>query len=323
MNPETGLSLWKPYQPTAQAPWNLERAVHLHRRAALAAPWSVLKRDLAGTPREAVDRLLAAERNEAFESLAHTIGEAALSSDNSARLKAWWFYRMLLSPDPLTERLALMWHNHFATSNAKVRNAGYMLGQYDLMRRHALGSFRELLQDMSKDPAMLVWLDSNNNVKGKPNHRLVTNLFGDMNVINKMFGWDSDVDRTRKLAYALSHPLKPVEISQSEAPCQEHVIEKPNDVNDHMVPIRHTTYEPELTVGSGIRCVTGRHFEGGSDLGYNRMNFRWGNVGTFQISPGSHMWQVVNKYYKADEPVPMTATRCPEKSTPSCGQYPV
>ena len=73
-----------------------------------------------------------------------------------------------------------------------------------------------------------------------------------------------------------------------------------------MVPIRHTTYEPELTVGSGIRCVTGPEFDGGSDLGYNRMNFRWGNVGTFQISPGSHMWQVVNKYYKADEPVPIT-----------------
>ena len=72
------------------------------------------------------------------------------------------------------------------------------------------------------------------------------------------------------------------------------------------MPIRHTTYEPELTVGSGIRCVTGAEFDGGSDLGYNRMNFRWGNVGTFQISPGSHMWQVVNKYYKSNEPVPIT-----------------
>ena len=144
------------------------------------------------------------------------------------------------------------------------------------------------------------------NVKGKPNHRVVTNLFGDMNVINKMFGWKNDVERTSKLAYALSHPLKPVEISQSEAPVQEHVIEKPEDVNKWVVPIRHTTYEPELTVGSGIRCVTGPQFDGGSDLGYNRMNFRWGNVGTFQISPGSHMWQVVNKYYKTDEPVPIT-----------------
>ena len=138
-----------------------------------------------------------------------------------------------------------------------------------------------------------------NEVKGKPNHRVLTNLFGDINVINKMFGWKDDPDRVRKLAYALSHPLKPVIIPHSEAPCQEHVVENPKDVNEYMVPIRHTTYEPELTVGSGIRCVTGPQFEGGSDLGYNRMNFRWGNVGTFQISPGSHMWQVVNKYYKS------------------------
>src|SRR5262245_16007101 len=117
-----------------------------------------------------------------------------------------------------------------------------------------------------------------NNVKGKPQHRVVTNLFGDMNVINKMFGWANDVERTAKLAHALSHPLKPVEIPQKDAPCQEYVIKNPDDVNKYMVPIRHTTYEPELTVGSGIRCVTGPQFDGGSDLGYNRMNFRWGNV---------------------------------------------
>ena len=79
---------------------------------------------------------------------------------------------------------------------------------------------------------------------------------------------------------------------------QEHVILNPDDVNKYMVPIRHTTYETELTVGSGIRCISFDQFDGGTDLGYNRMNFRWGNVGTFQISPGSHMWQVANKYYK-------------------------
>ena len=145
-----------------------------------------------------------------------------------------------------------------------------------------------------------------NKVKGKPNHRVLTNLFGDIKVINKMFGWKDDAERVKKLAYALRHPLKPVEIPQHEAPCQEHVIKSPEDVNEHMVAIRHTTYEPELTVGSAIRCVTGPQFDGGSDLGYNRMNFRWGNVGTFQISPGSHMWQVVNKYYKSKEKVPIT-----------------
>src|SRR6201990_3110833 len=99
-----------------------------------------------------------------------------------------------------------------------------------------------------------------NKVKGKPNLRAVTNLFGDMNVINKMFGWADDVERTRKLAYALSHPLKPVVIDGKDAPCQEHVVENPKDVNEYMLPIRHTTYESEATVGSGIRCVTGEHF---------------------------------------------------------------
>src|SRR5271166_4589802 len=144
------------------------------------------------------------------------------------------------------------------------------------------------------------------NVKGKSNHRVLTNLFGDMNVINKIFGWKDDVERTRKIAEAFRKPLKPVIISQEEAPVQEHVILDPKDVNEYMVPIRHTAYETELTVGSGIRCISFDQFDGGTDLGYNRMNFRWGNIGTFQMSPGSHMWQVANKYYKAELPIPLT-----------------
>jgi Leu/Phe-tRNA-protein transferase len=55
------------------------------------------------------------------------------------------------------------------------------------------------------------------NVKGKPNVRAVTNLFSDINVIDKMFGFDGPVDRTRKLAHAITHPLPPVEVWQDEA----------------------------------------------------------------------------------------------------------
>ena len=145
-----------------------------------------------------------------------------------------------------------------------------------------------------------------NNVKGKPNHRVVTNLFGDMAAINRMFGWDGDKDRTIKLARAINKPIAAEEIAHADAPCQQVVIEKPADVNPYLVAIRHTALEKELTIGSGIRCVTGRAFAGGSDLGYNRMNFRWGNVGTFQISPGSHMWQVVSEAYRKKETVPLT-----------------
>jgi len=144
------------------------------------------------------------------------------------------------------------------------------------------------------------------NVKGKPHVRAVTNLFSDINVIDKMFGFDGPIDRTRKLAHAITNPIKPVEISQDEAPCQEEVITDDLDVNKWITAIRHTELEPELTIGSGNTVVIGDYFDGGSHIGYNRMNFRWGNVGTLQISPGSHMWQIMTEHYHDDEPIPLT-----------------
>ena len=143
-------------------------------------------------------------------------------------------------------------------------------------------------------------------MKGKPHARAITNLFSDTRVIDKMFGFDGPGDRTRKLAHALNNPIKPVVVDGKDAPCQEHFITGDVEVNKWITAIRHTALEPELTIGSGIRCVVGRYFDGGSDLGYNRMNFRWGNVGTFQISPGSHMWQVYTEHYEDDQPIPIT-----------------
>jgi uncharacterized protein (DUF1800 family) len=83
---------------------------------------------------------------------------------------------MLYSPHPLREKLTLFWHNHFATSNAKVRNVGYMLRQYDLLHRYALGSFRAMLREMSTDPAMMVWLDTSQSKKGMPNENYAREL---------------------------------------------------------------------------------------------------------------------------------------------------
>ena len=78
------------------------------------------------------------------------------------------------------------------------------------------------------------------NVKGKSHARAVTNLFSDIGIIEKMFNWDGPVDRTKKLAYALTHPMASVEISQDEAPVQEHVITDDLDVNKCITAIRHT-----------------------------------------------------------------------------------
>ena len=94
---------------------------------------------------------------------------ASLDYNNEAELRAWWLLRILQTPLPLQERLTLFWHNHFATSNAKVRNLHYMFGQNQLLRRNALGSFRTMLAEISKDPAMMIWLDTSLNKKGTAN----------------------------------------------------------------------------------------------------------------------------------------------------------
>jgi uncharacterized protein (DUF1800 family) len=79
---------------------------------------------------------------------------------------------MLFGLDPLGERLALLWHNHFATSNLKVNDLGAMLAQNEFFRRHARARFGELLRSVVPDPAMLVWLDADVNRKGQPNENL-------------------------------------------------------------------------------------------------------------------------------------------------------
>ncbi len=145
-----------------------------------------------------------------------------------------------------------------------------------------------------------------NKVKGKPHARAITNLLADMNVVDKLFGYENPQERTRKIADAMTHPLRPVEVPQDQAPCQEEVITDDLDVNKYITAIRHTELESELTIGSGISCIIGDYFKGGSHIGYNRMNFRWGNIGTFQASPGSHMWQVITEHYKDEKPIPLT-----------------
>ena len=172
---------WRPYEPDEQAPWNLRRAVHLHRRAGFAGTWEDLQRDLKQGPQEAVDRLLAgnspaSKTAEEFEATSRLLADAAVASGNIQRLKAWWLYRMLFSPDPLGERLALVWHNHFATSNRKLADAAMMRRQNDLFRQFARAPFGELLTRVVKDPAVLVWLDADSNRREHPNENLAREL---------------------------------------------------------------------------------------------------------------------------------------------------
>jgi uncharacterized protein (DUF1800 family) len=81
----------------------------------------------------------------------------------------WWLDRMVRTSRPLVERMTLVWHDWFATSNSGVGSQRLMLKQNALFRQHSLGSFRELLLDVTKDPAMLVWLNGSDNSKYSPN----------------------------------------------------------------------------------------------------------------------------------------------------------
>src|SRR5437868_2307249 len=168
---------WAPYRPSASSPWDLKKVGHLYRRAAFGGNWSELQTGLSAGPEKTIDLLLRGgpgqeQLDQQTAEMARTIADA----NNGKQAPAWWLYRMLYSAHPLREKLTLFWHNHFATSNAKVNNARFMLDQYRLMHRHALGNFRSLLQDMSTDPAMMVWLDTGLSKKGMPNENYAREL---------------------------------------------------------------------------------------------------------------------------------------------------
>ncbi|HEY6149532.1 MAG TPA: DUF1800 domain-containing protein [Gaiellaceae bacterium] len=81
----------------------------------------------------------------------------------------WWLDRMVRTSRPLSERMTLVWHDWFATSRDGVGPARLMLRQNNLFRQHALGSFHTLLEQVTKDPAMLLWLSGTDNTKDSPN----------------------------------------------------------------------------------------------------------------------------------------------------------
>jgi uncharacterized protein (DUF1800 family) len=153
------------------------RVVHLHRRVIFGACWSEIERDLASDPQTAVTRVLdGSARQERvpadFEQIAEAIGSSAADSGDVARLQAWWLYRCLNTSDPLRERLALMWHNHFATSNLKVNDLRLMKQQNEILRKHALDRFGDLFREVAHNPALLIWLDAPSNRAGQANENL-------------------------------------------------------------------------------------------------------------------------------------------------------
>jgi hypothetical protein len=172
---------WEPWKPEARDPWNACWAGHLFRRAAFGAgPERIAAAVRAGLGPTLAALLAGAPDHDKKTAFLSGIGERFVARGQLDNLRAWWVYVMLHGGHPLREKLTLFWHNHFATSVVKVRSAALMFRQNQLLRRHALGELGPFLRAVGRDPAMLVWLDSNQNVKGRPNEnyaREVMELF--------------------------------------------------------------------------------------------------------------------------------------------------
>jgi Protein of unknown function (DUF1800) len=201
-------ALLEPYVPTPVDPFDSIKAAHLLNRCgfggtpeevarvvelgpAAAATWLLDFPDarvseageetpdlseLEGYPRtfEARRRLFEgkspAERQELQQKLQQVNRQAvAITAD-------WWLKRMANGPYPFQEKLTLFWHGHFPTSARDERSAWLMWGQNETLRRHAAGNFGTFVKAISRDPAMLDYLNNQENRKGRPNENYAREL---------------------------------------------------------------------------------------------------------------------------------------------------
>jgi uncharacterized protein (DUF1800 family) len=171
----------------------LPQIEHLLRRAGFGASAEDLRAVENMSSLQAVSYLLNYEQ--VPDDVDDRIGDAAYAgvttrgafspNTNIEDARQRWLFRMIHSRRPLQEKMALFWHNHFATAFSKLNNtvgtvhatkmmalkAGALpgpQGQIELFRQMGLGKFRDLLVEVAKDPAMIVWLDGRTNTRQRP-----------------------------------------------------------------------------------------------------------------------------------------------------------
>lgn len=160
-----------------------DRMAHLLRRAAFGARPDEITNYLKQGFETTVDQLVNYENvpdSPNVPALPTTTGGGfdvqILDVDN---ITAWWLDRMIFTKRPLQERMTVFWHDHFATSVSKVNvpnGIKYLYWQNQLFRQYATGDFRAMCKAVSRDPAMLWWLDNYLNVKGSPNENYAREL---------------------------------------------------------------------------------------------------------------------------------------------------
>jgi uncharacterized protein (DUF1800 family) len=101
---------------------------------------------------------------------------ASLVRQQGGEAKAWWYRELLTTTSPFTERMVLFWHGHFTSSVQKVKYVPALVRQNELFRREAAGNFGRLLKEITRDPAMLMYLDGATSRKDRPNENFAREL---------------------------------------------------------------------------------------------------------------------------------------------------
>jgi uncharacterized protein (DUF1800 family) len=153
------------------------RVAHLLRRAGFGATSTELDHYAAMGQTAATEALLSYSKtpNTTLESQLPTIDLSGGTQPTAAAIQAWWLQRMVETARPLEEKMTLFWHG-LLTSGLDKAGAAQMFTQNQLYRSLALGNFDDLLKAVSKDPAMMVYLDTETNRKGKPNENYAREL---------------------------------------------------------------------------------------------------------------------------------------------------
>jgi uncharacterized protein (DUF1800 family) len=150
---------------------------HLYRRAGFGASAGELEAAARAGYAATLEQLLAPERVD-DSAVEERIAAADLDQSRIEGLRQAWLLRMLHTRRPLQEKMVLFWHGHLTSAVAKVggQRVGLLARQLALFREHALGNWRALLRAISRDPAMLYYLDNRLNRRGAPNENYAREL---------------------------------------------------------------------------------------------------------------------------------------------------
>ena len=153
---------------------------HLMRRAGFGATREELDWRVAAGYEATVEELLNPTEDQPRADIALMLRyhpDGLLYGGDTRPAQTHWMYSLLNTQRPLEEKMALFWHQVFATGNAKVDNSDELVEQVAMFRDREMGNYKDLLVEVAKSPAMIFWLDNNENHRDGVNETGVGNCW--------------------------------------------------------------------------------------------------------------------------------------------------